>query len=99
MSKLNLEDLTVDSFDTTGDFHGRGTVYGLSLPTDVMECGYTMGCGDPTAVGAGWTCQNTCNHEHGTTCQTAAHTNEDTCCNTCDYCRPSGSSCHESCTA
>jgi hypothetical protein len=100
MRKLNVEDLTVDSFDTSGAASGRGTVQGLSYPTYWTECTAAPECGvEPTGVGGGWTCQNTCNPAHGTTCQTDPFTNDDTCCNSCDYCRATGLSCEKSCTA
>ncbi len=61
--KLNLEDLTVDSFDTTRPAHRQGTVFGEQC-TCYTQC-TCPGCPtcDASCNGtcAGETCAGTCN--------------------------------------
>lgn len=51
--KLHLEDLTVDSFDTTRSGQARGTVLG-------EECSCWAGCTEACDPSVGDTCQNSC---------------------------------------
>jgi hypothetical protein len=64
--KLNLEDLSVDSFDTVRSGKARGTVFGEQC-TCWTYCGQNTCPGCPTCDGtcngtcAGDTCAGTCN--------------------------------------
>ena len=99
MGKLNLEDLAVESFATTGDSASRGTVHGRAM-TD-YTCAYTCE-GEETGINGGWTCQNTCNHVAYPECRFALQTDEPTCCRSCAECgtvADTPASCQYSCTA
>jgi hypothetical protein len=76
--KLNLEDLTVDSFDTTATQKEKGTVFG-------EQCTCYTNCTCPGCPTCDASCNNTC-----ATCgeNTCAQTCEDTCLNdnTCNLC-------------
>jgi len=78
--KLNLDDLTVDSFDTTWPVSKAGTVFG-------EQCTCYTNCTCPGCPTCDASCNNTC-----ATCgeNTCAQTCEDTCnndntCNLCAY--------------
>ena len=60
---LNLDDLAVDSFDTTGTEKAKGTVFGEQC-TCYTQC-TCPGC--PTCAGYA-TCDNTCNNTCPGTC-------------------------------
>ena len=90
---LNLDDLQVDTFDTSVRPKGKGTVFG-------EQCTCWTRCGQNTCPGCP-TCDNTCNGAN--TCAnscayTCAYTCDDASCNgTCDC--PSGNTCDFSCGA
>lgn len=80
--KLDLDDLKVESFETTAESQdGEGTVYGyitqdltqcgdctnfLCEPTNNRTCGST--CGPTCGNTCGNTCPSTCNNTCGSTC-------------------------------
>jgi hypothetical protein len=74
---LNLEDLTVDSFDTTTPQKAKGTVFG-------EQCTCYTQCTCPGCP----TCYASCNGTCGDTCAgTCAYTCDDaSCAGTCDGC-------------
>jgi hypothetical protein len=81
MKKLRLDDLQVDSFTTSPETRGRGTIAGLqddthSVYTACFTCGTECsdGCDPGTDPGAGTLGEYTC----GETCQNGA-TNCGTC--------------------
>jgi hypothetical protein len=74
---LNLDDLTVDSFDTTGTQKAKGTVFGEQC-TCYTQC-TCPGC--PTCANYA-TCDASCNGTCGGTCPaTCAYTCDDASCN------------------
>lgn len=84
MLKLHLDDLRIDSFDTTTPREEKGTVFGEESGYDTCDasCGGTCG----------FTCNASCNHscvgyvscEEWTPCGTCAY---DTCnCGRTDFC-------------
>jgi hypothetical protein len=92
--KLQLEDLLIDSFDTTPAEKGRGTVFG-------EQCTCWTRCGQNTCPGCP-TCDASCNGTCAASCaQTCAYTCDDascagTCGDTCDY-SCNGDTCFVSC--
>ena len=74
---LNLEDLTVDSFDTTGTQKAKGTVFG-------EQCTCYTNCTCPGCP----TCYASCNGTCDATCaNTCAYTCDDaSCAGSCDGC-------------
>lgn len=89
--KLQLEDLAVDSFDTTPVERGKGTVFGAQDPCTCYTC-TCPGC--PTCAGTcpadpscADTCWNTC--DDWTCVATCGFTNCDTRCGgvTCPRCQ------------
>ncbi|MCG8454976.1 MAG: pinensin family lanthipeptide [Holophagales bacterium] len=92
--KLDLDDLKVESFETTPETgeEAKGTVYGY-ITQDLTICD---GCNDPTnqntcASTCGSTCGNTCGSTCGTTCAS-------TCGNTCGAtCGCGGLTCQPDC--
>ncbi len=75
---LNLEDLSVDSFDTTAAQKAKGTVFG-------EQCTCYTNCTCPGCPTCDRTCPNTCAY----TCDdnTCAYTCDDaSCAGTCDGC-------------
>jgi hypothetical protein len=81
--KLNLDDLTVDSFHTAAGDKATGTVFGEQQCTCLTQCGQNTCPGCPT-------CDATCNGSCAATCAgTCANTCDDyTCgasCNTCNF--------------
>jgi hypothetical protein len=59
--KLNLDELTIDSFDTTANENARGTVVGEEQCTCWTACGQNTCPGCPT-------CDASCNGTCGATC-------------------------------
>jgi hypothetical protein len=76
--KLNLDQLTVDSFNTTGVENARGTVVG-------EQCTCWTACGQNTCPGCP-TCDATCNGSCGATCAGSCYgtCGEATCGYSCD---------------
>ncbi|HEY0016543.1 MAG TPA: hypothetical protein VGC13_09505 [Longimicrobium sp.] len=76
---LNLEDLTVDSFDTTSTQKAKGTVFG-----EQCTCYTNCTCpGCPTCYAScNGTCDNTCANTCAYTCDDASCVNT---CNGCNY--------------
>jgi hypothetical protein len=81
--KLNLDELSVESFDTTRSEKNRGTVFG-------EQCTCWTACGQNTCPGCP-TCDNTCAGTCAFTCDDAscAGTCDASCNGTCNYCGPS----------
>jgi hypothetical protein len=78
--KLNLDELTIDSFDTTAGEKGRGTVMGEEQCTCWTQCGQNTCPGCPT-------CDASCNGTCGAaTCGASCYgtCNEATCGYSCD---------------
>ena len=79
--KLDMDQLTVDSFDTlSADGAGRGTIEAFGTqapiewnptyaPTCAATCASCAGTGD-TCYCSGYTCGDTCNDPTCATCQT-----------------------------
>ncbi|WP_420129411.1 hypothetical protein [Longimicrobium sp.] len=94
--KLHLEDLTVDSFQTTTPQRPRGTVYG-------EQCTCYTNCTCPGCPTCDASCgQNTCGGTCAGTCNTCggscAGTCDASCGGTCDAaCNTGGASCYASC--
>ncbi len=76
---LNLEDLSVDSFDTTATHRPKGTVFG-----EQCTCYTNCTCpGCPTcAASCNGTCDASCNGSCGVTCDASCN---GTCGWSCDY--------------
>ena len=81
--KLQLEDLRIDSFTTTGSRKEKGTVYG-------EQCTCQTACTCPGCP----TCDASCNGTCGGTC---AATCNASCYGTCDYSCDGGFSCYQTC--
>ena len=77
--KLSLDDLTVESFQTTPDAEesGKGTVLGFAYTEETLcvhsTCGYTCTCATCVATCA-WTCGHTAAHTCAATCDTCGST-------------------------
>jgi hypothetical protein len=77
--KLNLEQLTVDSFDTAPREKSKGTVFG-------EQCTCYTNCTCPGCPTCDASCNNTCATCGENTCaQTCENTCLDATCNLCDY--------------
>jgi hypothetical protein len=90
--KLNLEQLTVDSFDTTTVQKSKGTVFGEQC-TCWTQCGQNTCPGCPTCdATCGNTCVNTCDDPScAGSCDASCYGTcaGNTCLNTCyETCRP-----------
>jgi hypothetical protein len=73
--KLQMEDLRVDSFDTTSAEKGKGTVFG-------EQCTCYTQCTCPGCPSCGATCPYTCDDD---TCAGSCPAPGNTCANTCAY--------------
>lgn len=76
--KLNLDDLGVDTFDTTATAKGKGTVFGEQC-TCYTYCGQNTCPGCPTCGGS---CNGTCDASCNGTCNCPTN---DTCGYSCYY--------------
>jgi len=65
--KLELEELSVESFETAGEAEERGTVRGNSFPTRFAQC-ITNACSGADGVTCDETCGYTCYATCGETC-------------------------------
>jgi hypothetical protein len=72
---LNLEDLSVDSFDTTGPHKAKGTVFG-------EQCTCYTQCTCPGCPTCDATCEASCANTCAYTCDDASCAGT---CETCDY--------------
>ena len=88
--KLNLDELTIDSFDTTSRESGRGTVVGEEQCTCWTQCGQNTCPGCPT-------CGETCN-ANVYTCAYSCDTCDGSCGGSCWYteCPTNGQTCNPS---
>lgn len=79
--KLKLDDLLVDTFDTTVVQKGKGTVFGEQC-TCWTQCGQNTCPGCPTCDAS---CNGTCDASCNGTCASCAASCNGTCGDTCDY--------------
>ncbi len=78
--KLNLDDLKVESFETTPEQpKPKGTVVGNAEPTELQPCDYSENPTDCLCVTYAATCPNTCYNTCASTCSTCGSTCEQTC--------------------
>jgi hypothetical protein len=74
--KLNLDELTVDSFDTTRSEKPKGTVFG-------EQCTCYTNCTCPGCPTCDASCNGTCDASCNGTCDASCN---GTCGDSCDYC-------------
>jgi len=86
--KLNLENLSVDSFDTVGVEKRKGTIFGEQC-TCYTQCTCPGGPSDDCQPSVGDTCQNSCVG----TCQCHTFMSECDCAGTCMETACGGSPC------
>jgi hypothetical protein len=87
--KLQLEDLMVDSFDTTAPQKAKGTVFGEQC-TCYTQCTCPgcptcyASCNGSCDASCNGTCGDTCDYTCGATCNDTCH---DTCAGSCGTCQ------------
>lgn len=91
--KLHLEDLAVESFDTSTSEKAKGTVFGEQC-TCLTQCGQDTCPGCPTCDGS---CNGTCDATCGVTCESCfscgGTCGQYTCYHSCDYWCTEGATC------